>query len=48
MIVVLGLLGWFLVSVPFAVVVGRGIADAERRASQPSRDAPATGRSVAT
>jgi sorbitol-specific phosphotransferase system component IIC len=47
MIVVLGLLAWLLLSMPLAVVVGRGIAEADRRAAQASVVAPASRHSIA-
>jgi hypothetical protein len=46
--VVLVLIAWLLVSVPLAVVVGRGIAEADRRNTRPSSVAPVTRHSVAS
>lgn len=46
--VVLVLIVWLLVSVPLAVVVGRGIAEADRRATRPSTLAPGSRHSVAS
>lgn len=45
--IVLALLAWLLVSLPIAVVVGRGIAAADRRSSTPATAAKA-GRSLAS
>ena len=42
------LLAWLLVSVPLAVVVGRGIAEGDRRTTRPSASSVTTRHSVAS
>jgi len=46
--VALGLLAWLLLSIPLAVVVGRGIAEAEKRAVGSTTVSPTSSQVIAS